>query len=188
VAAIETSARECELCGEPDRASLLRGASTTLWLMILPPASSRAETDVEALMLAEGVAMRPGLRPVVADGVLPKLRRALLGMLPVVVIRYRGPDATKSTARIPRPYGILYGGRGWLVAHVDGLPEMWLWRLDRIASVDLVGRGHQMRGDINLAAYAAQSFGVFQEEPLDVVLRFRFEAADDVAVWVFYLS
>jgi len=25
------------------------------------------------------------------------------------------------------PYGILYGGRGWLVAHVDELPEMRLW-------------------------------------------------------------
>ena len=187
VAAIETSARECEMRGEADRASLLREASTTLRAMMRPDALRRAEPDIAALMEAEGVAMRPGPRPVLAAGVLPALRRAILGMQPVVV-RYAGPDAAEPTTRILCPYGILYGGRGWLVAHVDGLPEMRLWRLDRIASVDLVDRGFQRREDFDLATYAAQSFGVFQEEPLDVVLRFEPEAADDAAGWVFHPS
>jgi len=187
VAAIETSARECESRGEVDRASLLRKAATTLRAMMLPTALRRAETDIDALMQAEGIAMRPGPRPVMAEGVLPTLRRAILGMQPVVV-RYRGPDAAEPTTRILCPYGILYGGRGWLVAHVDGLPEMRLWRLDRITSIDLVDRGFQRREDFDLAAYAAQSFGVFQEDPLDVVLRFAPEAADDAAGWVFHPS
>jgi predicted DNA-binding transcriptional regulator YafY len=187
VAAIETSARECESHGEADRASLLRKAATTLRAMMLPTALRRAETDIDALMQAEGIAMRPGPRPVMAEGVLPTLRRAILGMQPVVV-RYRGPDAAEPTTRILCPYGILYGGRGWLVAHVDGMPEMRLWRLDRITSIDLVDRGFQRREDFDLAAYAAQSFGVFQEDPLDVVLRFAPEAADDAAGWVFHPS
>ena len=45
VAAIETSARECEVRGEADRASLLREASTTLRAMIRPDALRRAEPD-----------------------------------------------------------------------------------------------------------------------------------------------
>lgn len=77
---------------------------------------------------------------------------------------------------------------GWLVAHVDGLPEMRLWRLDRIASVDLLDRGFARREDFSLSDYAAQSFGVFQEEPVDVVLRFTPEAAEHAAGWVFYPS
>ncbi len=63
---------------------------------------------------------------------------------------------------------------------------MRLWRLDRILSVDLLDRGFQRREDFNLSDYAAQSFGVFQEEPFDVVLRFRPEAADDAERWLFH--
>lgn len=80
------------------------------------------------------------------------------------------------------------GGRGWLVAHVDELPEMRLWRLDRIASADLLDRGFQRQKDFSLSAYAAQSFGVFQEEAIDVVLRFTPEAAEDAAQWLFHPS
>jgi predicted DNA-binding transcriptional regulator YafY len=187
VAAIEISARECAMRGEADRAALLREASTILKAVMRPDALRRAEPDIAALMEAEGIAMRPGPRPVIAAGVLPTLRRAILGMQ-LVVVRYAGNDAEKPAARILCPYGILYGGRGWLVAHVDALPEMRLWRLDRIISIDLLDRGFARREDFDLAAYAAQSFGVFQEEPIDVVLRFEPEAADDAAGWLFHPS
>ena len=110
--------------------------------------------------------MRPGPRPVLAAGVLPTLRRAILGMQPVVV-RYAGRDAEEPATRILCPYGILYGGRGWLVAHVESLPEMRLWRLDRIVSADRLERCFLRREDFSLAAYAARSFGVFQEEPIE---------------------
>jgi predicted DNA-binding transcriptional regulator YafY len=152
-----------------------------------PDALRRAEPDIAALMEAEGIAMRPGPRPVIAAGVLPALRRAILGMQ-LVVVRYAGSDAEKPAARILCPYGILYGGRGWLVAHVDALPEMRLWRLDRIVSIDLLDRGFARREGFDLAAYAAHSFGVFQEEPIDVVLRFEPEASDDAAGWLFHPS
>ncbi len=185
VAAIETSARECEMRGETDRAALLREASVTLRAVMRPDALRRAEPDIAALMEAEGVAMRPGPRPVLAKGVLATLRRAILGVQ-LVVVRYAGPDAAEPVARILCPYGILYGGRGWLVAHVDGLPHVRLWRLDRIVSADLLDRGFRRREDFDLVAYAAQSFGVFQEEPIDVVLRFTPEAAEDAAGWLFH--
>ena len=187
VAAIETSARECVMRGETDRAALLREASTSLRAVMRPDALRRAEPDIGALMEAEGIAMRPGPRPVIAAGVLPTLRRAILGMQ-LVVVRYAGPDADEPATRILCPYGILYGGRGWLVAHVDALPEMRLWRLDRFVSVDLLDRGFARNQDFDLSAYAARSFGVFQEEPINVVLRFEPEAADDAACWMFHPS
>ena len=70
LAAIEGSARECEVRGDTDRAALLREASTTLRAMMRPEALRRAEPDIAALMEAEGIAMRPGPRPKVAPGVL----------------------------------------------------------------------------------------------------------------------
>jgi predicted DNA-binding transcriptional regulator YafY len=131
--------------------------------------------------------MRPGPRPVLAAGVLPTLRRAILGMQ-LVVVRYAGHQVEEPSTRMLCPYGLLYGGRGWLVAHAEGLPEMRLWRLDRIVSADLLDRGFRRREDFDLASYAARSFGVFQEPPVDVVLRFEPEAADDAAGWVFHPS
>jgi predicted DNA-binding transcriptional regulator YafY len=65
---------------------------------------------------------------------------------------------------------------------------MRLWRLDRIVSIDLLDRGFARREDFDLSVYAAQSFGVFQEEPINVVLRFEPEAADDAAGWLFHPS
>jgi predicted DNA-binding transcriptional regulator YafY len=187
VAAIETVARECEGRGETDRAALLREALTILRAVMRPDALRRAETDIAALMEAEGIAMRPGPRPVIATGVLPTLRRAILGMQ-VVVVRYAGPSTEEPATRLLCPYGVLYGGRGWLVAHVDGLPELRLWRLDRIVSADLLERSFQRHEDFSLSDYAAQSFGVFQEEPIDVVLRFAPEAAEDAERWLFHPS
>ena len=187
VSMMENVARELAARGEAERAGLLREAAATLRALMRPDALRRAEPDIAALLEAEGIAMRPGPRPVIAPGVLATLRRAILGMQ-LVVARYAGPGGDEPATRILCPYGILYGGRGWLVAHVEGLPEMRLWRLDRIASVDLLDRHFPRQEAFSLAEYAAQSFGVFQEEPVDVVLRFAPEAAEDAAGWVFHPS
>jgi predicted DNA-binding transcriptional regulator YafY len=187
VAAIETAARECDARGEDNRAALLREASTTLRAVMRPDALRQAEPDIAALMEAEGIAMRPGPRPTIASGVLSTLRRAILGMQ-LVVVRYANPDSAEPAARILCPYGLLYGGRGWLVAHVDELPEMRLWRLDRIVSVDLLDRSFSRQEDFSLQTYAARSFGTFQEEPFDVTLRFAPEAVNDASRWLFHLS
>jgi predicted DNA-binding transcriptional regulator YafY len=187
VAAIEIAARECDVRGEDNRATLLREASTTLRAVMRPDALRKAEPDIAALMEAEGIAMRPGPRPTIAANVLPTLRRAILGMQ-LVVVGYAGSDTLGPEARILCPYGLLYGGRGWLVAHVDQLPDMRLWRLDRIKSVDLLDRSFVRREDFTLATYAAQSFGVFQEEPIDIVLRFGPDATNDAERWLFHPS
>ena len=189
VAAVEALARECASRGETDRAGLLREAATTLRALMRPAALRRAEPDIAALMEAEGIAMRPGPRPRLDPALLPTLRRAILGVQ-LVVIRYAGQGVETPVTRVLCPYGTLYGGNGraWLVAHVEELPEMRLWRLDRIASVDLLDRCFTRREDFDLTAYAAQSFGVFQEEPMDVVLRIAPEAADEAACWVFHPS
>jgi predicted DNA-binding transcriptional regulator YafY len=185
LAVVETMARECETSGEADRAGLLREVSSTLRALMRPEALRRAEPDIAALMQAEGIAMRPGPRPIIVPGLFPTLRRAILGMHPVAVM-YTAADAAAPVSRCLCPHGLLYGGRGWLVAPVEGLPELRLWRLDRIASATLLDRNFTPQEDFDLAAYAAQSFGVFQEAPLDVVLRFTPEAADDAATWLFH--
>lgn len=189
VAAVETLARECAARGEGDRAGLLRDAAMTLRTLMRPAALLRAEPDIEALMQAEGIAMRPGPRPSLDPALLPTLRRAILEMR-LVVVRYGDLSTDQPATRVLCPYGTLYGGNGraWLVGHVEGLPQMRLWRLDRIVSMDLLDRCFTRSSHFDLTSYAAQSFGVFQEEPINVVLRFLPEAANDAACWSFHPS
>jgi predicted DNA-binding transcriptional regulator YafY len=187
VAAIEIAARECAARGETDRAASLREAATTLRAVMRPDALRRAETDIAALMEAEGIALRPGPRPVLPPGLLPALRSAILGMR-LVRVHYAAPGTAAPATYTLCPYGLLHGGRGWLVAHREGQPKMRLWRLDRVLSADPLDRGFRRSETFSLAEYAAQSFGVFQEDPIDVVLRFAPEAAEDAAHWQFHPS
>lgn len=189
VAAVEVLARECAARGEADRAGLLGDAAATLRALMRPAALRRVEPDVEALMLAEGTALRPGPRSALDPTMLPLLRRAILS-LRLVALRYARTRQDTAVVRTVCPYGVLYGGNGrvWLVAHVEELPEMRLWRLDRIVSLDMLDRYYVRQEGFDLAAYAAQSFGVFQGEPMDVVLRIVPEAAADAATWQFHPS
>jgi predicted DNA-binding transcriptional regulator YafY len=187
IATVENVAKECASRGEAERAALLRDAAATLRALMPQSALRRAEPDIAALMEAEGTAMRPGPRVKLVPGVLAVFRRAITAM-EVVSIRYRPQRADEPLERLVCPYGILYGGRGWLVGPAEGLPEMRLWRLDRVASAELTGRSFLRNGNFDLASYAAQSFGVFQEEPMDVVLRVSPEAAEDALTWLFHPS
>lgn len=59
--------------------------------------------------------------------------------------------------------------------------------LDRISDVSALDESFVAQ-EFDLASYAAQSFGVFQEAPQDVVLRFSPDAVDDAVEWVFHPS
>ena len=68
--------------------------------------------------------------------------------------------------------GLLYGHRVYLVAAFPRTDEPVNYRLDRMSDVRVSGATGTRPHGFNLDAYAARSFGVFQEEPHDVVLRF----------------
>jgi predicted DNA-binding transcriptional regulator YafY len=187
IAAVESVAKQCALRGETERAALLRDAAATLRALMPQTALRRAEPDIAALMEAEGTATRPGPRVKLAPGILTVFRRAILAM-EVVSVQYRPCWAEEPRQRMVCPYGILYGGRGWLVGNAEAMPDMRLWRLDRVAGAELTGRIFPRDETFDLAHYAAQSFGVFQEAPMDVVLRVSPEAAEDALTWLFHPS
>lgn len=185
VAAVETAAREYDRRGETDRAALLRDAATSLRLAMKPSALLRAEPDLAALMEAEGIAMRPGPRPIMAEGLLATLRQAILGMQ-MIEVNYTNRTDAAPVRRTLCPYGLLYGGRGWLIAHQEGKPNLHLWRLDRLDAVTPLDRTFPRREDFSLTEFAARSFGVFQEDAMDVTLRFTPSAAEDASRWQFH--
>ena len=76
---LETATAELGRTGFDERAALLRDLGTKLGALLGPVERRRIEPDLEALMMAEGLAMRPGPRPRLEPGLLMTLRDAIKG-------------------------------------------------------------------------------------------------------------
>ena len=186
IATLETLARERTARDDHARAADLHDAITTLRALMPPTALSRAEPDIEALMQAEGTAANPGPKLKLDRALLANLRRAILGMTKLR-LKYHPAEASRASTRTLCPYAILYGRRAYLIAHTDTTPDLRLWRIDRITNLTTLPDSFE-RQPFDLTTYAAQSFGVFQEPPKNITLRFTPEAAPDAAEWLFHPS
>lgn len=159
------------------------GNLNTLWLKIKgrmrPESVASIETDLEALLEAEGHAMRPGPRPRINPHVLYILREAIKGFCKVKMT-YHSRVKGDVTERIIHPYGFIYGLRHYLIAWCEEAKGMRSFSLPNITDVSLLDVPYRKDPTFDLEAYAERSFGVFQEEPYEVTWRFSAAAAGDV--------
>lgn len=173
--------------GLGQRAALLSGLADKLEALLPTKGRSALETDMAALLEAEGLAMRPGPRAHIADGVFTALRQAILAC-ERVRLHYRSGITGKESRQPLEPYGLLYGNRPYLVAFNlnDWSRDFRLFRLSGVERVEPMGTYFERREDFSLQDYATQSFGVFQEEPIDVIWKFTPEAAADARDFLFH--
>lgn len=155
--------------------------------MIHPEAARRIGPDLEILAEAEGMALRPGPRQTIATDIVAALRHAILACQKVQLhYRSRGSGALSRT--LVCPYGFLYGNRHYLVA--DSLNRqargLRLFSLANIEKVETNARPFTRRQGFSLQKFAERSFGVFQEEPFEVVWRFSPKAAPDARQFLFH--
>lgn len=145
----------------------------------------RAEPDVEALMQAEGNAIRPGPRPVVSAVLLAAIRHAMLASHRMRLLY--GVTAAMARERVVGPLGLLHGARPYLVAQIVGAQQgASVFRLDRIQEHAMLDEAFAPDPAFSLQAYTQRSFGVWQEEPFVVCLRFSPGAATDAAAFHFH--
>jgi len=189
LAALETATRQAEAANRDDLAAPLAGLAQKLKAVMRPEAWRRAEPDYELLLEAQGLATRPGPRRRIAPGILGTLTQAILAC-EIVEVRYRRRGNGKRRVRDYRlePYGFLHGGRHYLAAREADHPgeEIRLFSLPDIERVEGTGGGFVRDPGFDLDAYAARSFGVFQEDPFDVVWRFVPGAAETAAEFTFH--
>ena len=173
--------------GLPERAALLQGLADKVAALMPEKGKRGIETDLEVMLESEGLAMRPGPRARIAGGVLAALRNAILGCRRIR-LHYRSRNTGARSTQPVEPYGILYGSRPYLVAlnRNEWSGDFRLFRLSGIERVEDMGEGFARRDDFSLADYAAQSFGVFQEDPVDVVWKFTAQAAPDAREYIFH--
>jgi predicted DNA-binding transcriptional regulator YafY len=170
-----------------EEADRLEGLGRKLKAVLKPDQARKMQPDLEALLEAEGLAMRAGPRPKIAHDVVEKLREAMKACRQAE-IRYRRPDGSATKWRSVHPYGFLHGHRHYLVAfHVNPKAnKIALFRLPNIEAVRLLDDSFMRDERFSLKAFAERSFGVYQEEPVDVKWRFTPQAAAAAEEFLFH--
>ncbi|MBM4125712.1 MAG: WYL domain-containing protein, partial [Nitrospira sp.] len=145
------------------RAKSIESLVTKVKAQISQKAASRIEPDLEALLEAEGLAMRPGPRPIIRDEIVDALRRAIKEGSEVYIV-HRNRERGTSSGRVIHPYGFLFGNRNYLVAtsperHPN---EPRLYGLPEIEKVTIKAKSFSRLAGFSLKAFAERSFGVWQ--------------------------
>ena len=183
---LENAARALETGRAPERAAHLHTLRDKIAASLRNEDRRRLSLNVEDQIRAEALACQVGPRPMSDPSVLSSLRQALLDQR---VIRFNyggGDDGEPPRWRKVVPYGLLFGPRYYLVASVKSRPGPVLFRLDMIHDVKVTEDPGAPPDSFDLKAFAERSFGVFQEEPEDVVLRFAPSAARDARAYLFH--
>ncbi len=188
LAELESAAETLARTGFEARAAALRELETKLRATLHADTLARIEADIEALVQAEGLAMRAGPRPRLDRDLLACLREAITTCR-IVKVRYLSQSTGRRSRQRIEPYGLLYGNRAFLVGRTGWKNQnMRLWRLANMSEARLTNESFTRNPGFDLEAYARRSFGTFQEEPVDVVLRFTAEAKRDAAGFLFHPS
>jgi predicted DNA-binding transcriptional regulator YafY len=173
-----------EAAGATSRARSLRALEHKVRAAMRGGALRRMAPDVEALVRAETVAVQAGPRPFEDEALIGTLRHALMAMR-AVRFAYAG-GRTPGAIRTVAPYGLMFGRANYLVAAEIGGPEPRNWRLDRLGAVEILDRPAAPPADFDLRDYANRSFGIYQDETEDVVLRVLPHGAEDALGWRFH--
>ena len=190
LASLDIAIKKCSDDGMQLHAKHLKGLATKVKSMQKNGNSRKVETDLEALIEAEGLATRPGPRPKIVLEHMNVLREAIKACR-VVELQYRPKG--KKTAELKRvcPYGFLYGHRHYLVgggSEKGREDSFYLFSLSQIEGASISSEGFRRSKSFNLQSFAEQSFGVWMEKPQEIVWKFTPKAASAARDFVFHPS
>ncbi len=184
--ALSVAASELEAEGSPVRATALRALESKILAALRAPARRRMAPDLEALLQAEAIAVQAGPRPFEDEAVLGAVREAIKAGR-TLRFRYLG-GSSPGREREVAPYGLLFGRSNYLVAAEGDGGRPRNWRLDRIEAITVTQTVAAKPPGFSLQAYADQSFGIYQDDTEDVVLRISPAAADSARRWRFHVG
>ena len=167
--------------GEVGRAASLEGLERKLKSAMRSTTLNRLAPDLEALVRAETIAVQAGPRPSADENVLATIRGAVLAQQPLG-FTYSRPGA-EARRRSVAPCGVMFGRANYLVAADRETGRIQTFRLDRMSAVEAQDGMAPAPADFNLAAFASQSFGIYQDEIEDVVLKVSAQGATEARGW-----
>jgi predicted DNA-binding transcriptional regulator YafY len=151
---------------------------------------ARIVPDLEALVQSETIAVQAGPRPFEDEALIAVVRQALMAMR-ALRFTYDGGSRPGSKREVT-PYGLMFGRANYLVAAEGGDDGAGPgagprnWRLGRMRDVEVLERVAAPPADFDLQAYANRSFGIYQDDVGDVVLRILPQSAAEALSWQFH--
>ncbi|HEV2080955.1 MAG TPA: WYL domain-containing protein [Brevundimonas sp.] len=167
---------------EPARAAALESLERKIKAAMRASVLTRIAPDQEALMRAETLAVQAGPRPSSDEAMLAEIRQAVLAQRPLG-FTYSRPGA-EARRRTVAPCGLMFGRANYLVAADLTTSKVQTFRLDRMAAVRAEEGTAAPPADFDLGAFAARSFGIYQDAVEDVVLKVApGEKAEEARAW-----
>ncbi|MBA4013144.1 MAG: DNA-binding transcriptional regulator [Phenylobacterium sp.] len=183
-AALRAAAEQYKAAGARARAGALLSLEQKVLSAIRAGARRKLAPDLEALLEAETMAIHAGPRPFEDETVLGAVREAIIS-LRRLRLRYEGGSSPGRVREIT-PFGLLFGRSNYLVGGEGDSPEPRTWRLDRIRDIEVSETAGSRPAGFSLQAFINRSFGIYQDEVEEVVLRILPHGAEEAMGWRFH--
>lgn len=148
-----------------------------------PKHLSSLDTDISAIMESEGFAVRQYSRVKSNAKHLEKIRSALLGFKK---IQFSYPIKNETKDIILNPYGVIISDKYYIVGFNEHVNSLRLYRIDRIQNLTILDTYFEKDENFSLQDYCNNSFSIYQEKPLDIVLEFEKTVTEDVLNYHFH--
>lgn len=189
LAALDLAIRVMEKSAAAPEVASLQLLREKILALVPRSAIMRLAPDHEALLEAQGLAVRPGPVARLADGISSIVSTALKTSQ-CLLIDYRSAGSGVPTPRIVEPYGMLIGTRRYIVAKPrnDENDAMRYYLADRILSAELTGETFERDPSFDINDLAKTAFGTFQNhsEFGEVVWKFDPDVASHARAFVFH--
>ena len=183
--ALDAGSAALRSLGSADTANALVRLGDKLSAALPMRVRRRLSPDHAALRSTQTIASRSGPRPRLDPSLIPAVQHAIMAGTSLH-FKYIAQDDDDATPRHVHPWGLLYGGLGYVVGPVSGSDRPLLWRLDRISAV-VEGRScRPPPSEFDLPRWAASAVGVYREPSQDVILRFSADVAGDIHAYQFH--
>lgn len=134
------------------------------------------DTDISAILETEGFAVRQYSRINVNQQILKQLRIAMLSFKKVRFMY--------NSVSIVEPYGIIVSDKYYLLGKNNN--KLKLYKINKIKDLEILDEYFDRDENFNLQEYCNNSFGIYQEEPMNVVLEFNKSVSEDVLNYNFH--
>lgn len=141
------------------------------------------DTDISAILESEGFAIKQYSRVKYNQKTMEDIRNALLSFKK---IRFDYPVEKEFFSITLNPYGIIIAGKYYLAGFNEYVNDLRLYLVNEINNLEILNEYFEPDEKFSLDDYSANSFGIYQEEPLEVILEFDKTVSNDIMHYHFH--